>query len=732
MPSKFAQLYRFTDKTKLDPGTFNPRFADVDARLVSLEDLYPDWETAVAQLEQIGLQRINEVLGPNLDRIQQAASLGFLSAHVADNFSISFAPVASTAIPLLADARRDLFTPAPFVALVRTTDVNSYAVCRTIGYDKTLGVLTVQILSNSGPVGPFTDVEVWALAGTALILQGQTSALQNSANAAAASATAAAGSAAAAESSRGGAQAAQSAAETARAQAETARTQAQAAAAGVGVKVTTTDTTPAALGTKVTTVGAVKATVTNPTGDARLQLSVNGADTVNPGLVRFATTTEATTGTDTGSAVTPAGLKAAINAIPATGGTGTATAPAGLPYMSKTAAYTLVAGDNGKFVDLTGTFTLAFTASATLGANWYCWLRNIGTGDITLDPAGTELIDGLGSYPLYPTECRLVWGDGVQLRTMVINPYRKIWSGAGDYTFVRTPGYSDFDVYLLGAGGGGAGGGSRSSNPWDNIWGGAGGGGGALKYRRIPSSQMGATETIHLNAGGAGGLGVAPGGSTVGNGGGWPSGNATFGAHLACEGGRGGSGNHDANTASNGFSVGAGSRRAVPPATDAGGLIVTDINGAGLVIPLTGGGGGGRATMDDIASGYPGGRSEQGGPGGGGGGPMVTPGAFSATGVRPGGAGGTRSDGELPVGGGPTAGAASSTATGGAGGSDTTPADQLVGRGGGGGGSGLSAGGYGGNGGRGAGGGGGGAGYNGKGGNGGKGGDAACLVMGVL
>ena len=58
---------------------------------------------------------------------------------------------------------------------------------------------------------------------------------------------------------------------------------------------------------------------------------------------------------------------------------------------AKAGAYTVVAGDSGKTIDCTATpWTLGLTTSATLGSTFICVVRNLGTGDLTIDPAGTE------------------------------------------------------------------------------------------------------------------------------------------------------------------------------------------------------------------------------------------------------------------------------------------------------------------------------------------------------
>jgi hypothetical protein len=57
----------------------------------------------------------------------------------------------------------------------------------------------------------------------------------------------------------------------------------------------------------------------------------------------------------------------------------------------------------------TSTFTQTFSAAATLGDGWFVDYRNDGTGIITLDPDGAELINGAATLKLYPGEsCRIL------------------------------------------------------------------------------------------------------------------------------------------------------------------------------------------------------------------------------------------------------------------------------------------------------------------------------------
>ena len=68
MPSQFEK-YRFTKKTVLSDETFNKIFKDIDLRITALEDIKKDWTGAVEAVTRYGLQRIEEVLRPSWEYI---------------------------------------------------------------------------------------------------------------------------------------------------------------------------------------------------------------------------------------------------------------------------------------------------------------------------------------------------------------------------------------------------------------------------------------------------------------------------------------------------------------------------------------------------------------------------------------------------------------------------------------------------------------------------------------
>ena len=166
-----------------------------------------------------------------------------------------------------------------------------------------------------------------------------------------------------------------------------------------------------------------------------------------------------------------------------------------LVRSARTSNTELTTADKGTLVDVTsGTFTQTFVAVATLGNGWYCYIRNSGTGDVTLDPNASETIDGLTSFVMYPGECRLVQCDGTVLRSIVLNTFYKTFTSSG--TFTKPPGYSSFEGL---AWSGGSSGQKTSSASTAS----AGGGGGGCFPVRLPASSMGASESITIGSGGA-------------------------------------------------------------------------------------------------------------------------------------------------------------------------------------------------------------------------------------
>ncbi len=154
---------------------------------------------------------------------------------------------------------------------------------------------------------------------------------------------------------------------------------------------------------------------------------------------------------------------------------------------------TILDGTNrGNLIDITsGTFSQTFTAATTLGSGWFVYLRNSGTGVITLDPNASELIDGLTTYLMYGGETRLIQCSGTGFTSVVLSSFYHTFTASGSFT--KPPGYSAFQGLLWS--GGGSGGKSAS-----DVTGGSGAG---ASFFTLPSSSIGTTQTVTIGAGGA-------------------------------------------------------------------------------------------------------------------------------------------------------------------------------------------------------------------------------------
>jgi hypothetical protein len=329
----------------------------------------------------------------------------------------------------------------------------------------------------------------------------------------------------------------------------------------------------------------------------------------------------------------------AIAAAASAASAASSAAALGLVRVARTSNTALTSSNKGNLIDITsGTFTQTFDACASLGNGWFCYIDNSGTGDITLDPNGSETIDGLTSFVMYPGEVRLIQCDGTTLRSIVLNVFSRTFTASG--TFTKPPGYSSFEGLIWGAGGSG---GKSNSN------GGGGGGGGCTPFV-LPNASVGASVTVTIAA--------ASTGPSV-NGNGVNGGNSTFGSLATGYGGAGGYFDGGSNTFGGGgggvlgaaaqSSSGQGGQPSISPGVSnasvnvgfGGGNGSTSVGGAAVY----GGAGGGGATAAGGSSLY----------GGGGGGGRNSGAAGASVYAGAGGAGASTlsgGDGTAPGGGG--------------------------------------------------------------------------------
>ena len=124
-------------------------------------------------------------------------------------------------------------------------------------------------------------------------------------------------------------------------------------------------------------------------------------------------------------------------------------------YLLRTTAYSVTGADRGRLIDTTGTWTLSLLAAASAGAGFSFILRNLGVGTITIDPNGSETVDGVTTLAVGPGASGLVICTGTAWLTLAL-PGTLMGPGRGGDGAAATPAFSfasdpDTGSYRIGA-----------------------------------------------------------------------------------------------------------------------------------------------------------------------------------------------------------------------------------------------------------------------------------------
>lgn len=107
----------------------------------------------------------------------------------------------------------------------------------------------------------------------------------------------------------------------------------------------------------------------------------------------------------------------------------------------KVANYTVSAGDHGKLIECTDTLTLYLSDAVTMADGWFCYISNTGTGMVTIDPLGAELVDGATTISLPAGYSAMLQCDGSSWLSMWALPQTNSSPAAamtGDYSINYT------------------------------------------------------------------------------------------------------------------------------------------------------------------------------------------------------------------------------------------------------------------------------------------------------
>ncbi|MCW1412214.1 tail fiber protein [Rhizobium sp. 1AS11] len=160
-----AELFYVGRTTEFNDAFWNKFLNELTARFTSLEGIKISWDTVVQEGLGVAIDRINEVLGPAAERIQNIASLGFLS--VSSSTDRILAPGINNFVVDPGDSR-DLFVPTPFVAVTRLSEPLDYAIGVVTYWERATGSMDINIVYIEGDGDTHDDWTISAVAGQAL------------------------------------------------------------------------------------------------------------------------------------------------------------------------------------------------------------------------------------------------------------------------------------------------------------------------------------------------------------------------------------------------------------------------------------------------------------------------------------------------------------------------------------------------------------------------------------
>lgn len=155
-----------SDNEVVDADFFNRRYNLIVSAVAEAMAAAQLYGTVSTQLLQLGLDRVDGVLGPLLIRLSSAAELGFL---IAQSSTLQTLDVGNQGDFIIADdAQKALFTPTPWLTVIDNTDDQNYAVLQLINWDGVTGILQTTVMYVHG--GATISSEDWTIACASAVL----------------------------------------------------------------------------------------------------------------------------------------------------------------------------------------------------------------------------------------------------------------------------------------------------------------------------------------------------------------------------------------------------------------------------------------------------------------------------------------------------------------------------------------------------------------------------------
>ncbi len=150
--------YKLKQGERADYASLNKRFDDISLRLRKLEARGDVVDQASDELVKTGLTRINEVLAPAFESIQDKAHLGALLSTTAEQeVTLPFSGLQSF---LVDEVDRNTFSPAGHLSFTSQSSPNAIMLGTLVAYDPETGALSVNITNSTTDPGTHTDWNV--------------------------------------------------------------------------------------------------------------------------------------------------------------------------------------------------------------------------------------------------------------------------------------------------------------------------------------------------------------------------------------------------------------------------------------------------------------------------------------------------------------------------------------------------------------------------------------------
>jgi hypothetical protein len=115
-----------------------------------------------------------------------------------------------------------------------------------------------------------------------------------------------------------------------------------------------------------------------------------------------------------------------------------------VPITSFNSNYTAGTNDRAKMYVWTGAGgTLALPSAPTIGDNWFMYLRNEGSGAVSVEPAGTPTINGSATLSFQPGDSAIIATDGANFFTVGLGQQAIF---AFDYTSINVAGTGNYTL----------------------------------------------------------------------------------------------------------------------------------------------------------------------------------------------------------------------------------------------------------------------------------------------